>query len=370
MMFNRRDCVAGLSSEVGYDLWACIGGAAIIIAPRSRGTKDQVDGLTLHVSEESGMHILNGKSNRAARAGREAFEAEIAHESHPATQIALGALLAGGAILAALAMGRRHEAVLDDEMYAVEFAEMHEPVAHQPKPLTSLILPPLFIAMTLSGLRTWNAPASPARTRALTMWSLTQGFNALWLGLGAKRLGGQATAATASLAASTAYAIEARKVGGGTAPDLGWLGVANALTDAAVAASDESGRRSLGPIDQRRGPRPEPLEGRGFRSRRASSSGSPNDTPTRNTAPAVSQKARAPILRASTQAKTSSATADTITSQPKNAPILGPGDREGVNQLERQAIFNSRSRLNLPPPLAMISSRSPAQDRWVLQASG
>jgi tryptophan-rich sensory protein len=195
------------------------------------GTNEYRRWLESHVSEESGMNILNGKSNRAARAGREAFEAaEVARESHPATQIALGALLAGGAILAALAMGRRHEAVLDDEMYAVEFAEMHEPVAHQPKPLTSLILPPLFIAMTLSGLRTWNAPASPARTRALTLWSLTQGFNALWLGLGAKRLGGQATAATASLAASTAYAIEARRVGGGTAPDLGWLGVANALT--------------------------------------------------------------------------------------------------------------------------------------------
>ena len=37
-------------------------------------------------------------------------------------------------------------------------------------------------------------------------------------------------AATASLAASAAYALEARKVGGGTAPDLGWLGLANALT--------------------------------------------------------------------------------------------------------------------------------------------
>jgi tryptophan-rich sensory protein len=120
--------------------------------------------------------------------------------------------------------------VLDDEMYAVEFAEMHEPVAHQPKPLTSLLLPPLFIAMTLSGLRTWNAPSSPARTRALTIWSLVQGFNALWLGLGARRVGGQLGAATASLAASAAYALEARKVGGGTAPDLGWLGLANALT--------------------------------------------------------------------------------------------------------------------------------------------
>lgn len=176
------------------------------------------------------MHIANGKSGVRAHAGREAFELDRRGGHHPAAQIAVGAALAGGAIVAALIMGRRHEQALDDEMYAVEFAEMHEPVAHQPKPLTSLILPPLFIAMTLSGLRTWNAPSSPARTRALTIWSLVQGFNALWLGLGARRVGGQLGAATASLAASAAYAIEARKVGGGTAPDFGWLGLANALT--------------------------------------------------------------------------------------------------------------------------------------------
>lgn len=175
------------------------------------------------------MHIANGKSRERALAGREAFELERREGVHPAAQIAVGAALAGGAIVAAVIMGRRHERVLDDAMYAVEFAEMHEPVAHQPKPLTSLLLPPLFIAMTLSGLRTWNAPASPARTRALTIWSLVQGFNALWLGLGAKRVGGQIGAATASLAASAAYALEARKVGGGSAPDLGWLGLANAI---------------------------------------------------------------------------------------------------------------------------------------------
>lgn len=176
------------------------------------------------------MHIAHGKSRERALAGREAFELDQRKDFHPVGQIAVGAALASGAIVAALMMGRRHEKVLDDEMYAVEFAEMHEPVAHQPKPLTSLLLPPLFIAMTLSGLRTWNAPSSPARTRALTIWSLVQGFNALWLGLGAKRLGGGLSAATASLAASAAYAIEARKVGGGAAPDLGWVGLANALS--------------------------------------------------------------------------------------------------------------------------------------------
>lgn len=176
------------------------------------------------------MHIANGKTRDRALAGREAFQLDRREGVHPVAQIAAGAALAAGAIIAARMMGGRHERVLDDEMYAVEFAEMHEPVAHQPKPLTSLLLPPLFIAMTLSGLRTWNAPSSPSRTRALTIWSLVQGFNALWLGLGAKRMGGQLGAATASLTASAAYALEARKVGGGTAPDLGWLGLANALT--------------------------------------------------------------------------------------------------------------------------------------------
>jgi benzodiazapine receptor len=176
------------------------------------------------------MHIANGKSRERALAGREAFQLDRREGVHPVAQIAAGAALAGAAIIAAKMMGGRHERVLDDEMYAVEFAEMHEPVAHQPKPMTSLLLPPLFIAMTLSGLRTWNSPSSPARTRALTIWSLVQGFNALWLGLGAKRVGGQLGAATASLAASAAYALEARKVGGGSAPDLGWVGIANALT--------------------------------------------------------------------------------------------------------------------------------------------
>jgi benzodiazapine receptor len=176
------------------------------------------------------MHIANGKTRDRALAGREAFQLDRREGVHPVAQIAAGAALAGAAIIAARLMGARHERVLDDEMYAVEFAEMHEPVAHQPKPMTSLLLPPLFIAMTLSGLRTWNSPSSPARTRALTIWSLVQGFNALWLGLGAKRVGGQLGAATASLAASAAYALEARKVGGGSAPDLGWVGIANALT--------------------------------------------------------------------------------------------------------------------------------------------
>lgn len=184
------------------------------------------------------MHIPNGRSHgRRTHAGRESFEMDVEAEttSTAGAQLVLGLALAGGAILASTLLGRRHEKMIDDEEYAVGYAEMHEPVAHQPKALTSLILPPLFIAMTLSGLRIWNAPSSPTRTRALTLWSLVQGFNALWLALGAKRVGGQLGAATASLAASGAYALQARKLvapaSGFSSPYLGWLGFANALTE-------------------------------------------------------------------------------------------------------------------------------------------
>ena len=108
------------------------------------------------------MHIAHGKSRERALAGREAFELEQRKDFHPVGQIAVGAALASGAIVAALIMGRRHEKVLDDEMYAVEFAEMHEPVAHQPKPLTSLLLPPLFIAMTPAAARRCAPPGRSA----------------------------------------------------------------------------------------------------------------------------------------------------------------------------------------------------------------
>jgi benzodiazapine receptor len=182
------------------------------------------------------MPTPHGKPHaEKAHPGREAFELDTKPTSSVRAQLLFGAALAGGAILASTLMARRHERMIDDQMFAADFAELHEPVAHQPKALTSLILPPLFIAMTLSGLRIWNAPSSPTRTRALTLWSLVQGFNALWLALGAKRMGGQLGAAVASLGASAAYAISARKLvapaSGLSSPYMGWLGFANALTE-------------------------------------------------------------------------------------------------------------------------------------------
>ena len=45
-----------------------------------------------------------------------------------------------------------------------------EPSGLQPsRQVFSLVWPPLFLALTVSGLRIWNAPRSPARTQALTL---------------------------------------------------------------------------------------------------------------------------------------------------------------------------------------------------------
>ena len=97
----------------------------------------------------------------------------------------------------------------------------------------AVVWPPLFLAITLSGLRIWNAPRSPARTQALTLWGMVQGLNAIWMALGPKRLGGQLAAAVASLGTSAAYAFRARQVEapGATAPYLGWISFANAITE-------------------------------------------------------------------------------------------------------------------------------------------
>jgi len=104
-----------------------------------------------------------------------------------------------------------------------------------PRAAFSLVWPPLFLALTVSGLRIWNAPRSPARSQALTLWGMVQALNALWMALGPRRLGGPLITAVTSLGASAAYVWRARRVdapaAGMVAPYVGWIGFANVLTE-------------------------------------------------------------------------------------------------------------------------------------------
>lgn len=166
---------------------------------------------------------------------RETFEGAARGQSQAARHIGLGVALAGGAVLlSALVAGVQKRRVTGPEIGS-DGEPRRPPAFEPPKALSGVFWPPLFIALTLSGLRLWNAPASAARTRALTLWTAIQGLNAVWMSLGPARLGGKLTAAVATLGTALAYAFQARRIDAPAstlaAPYLGWMGLANVLTE-------------------------------------------------------------------------------------------------------------------------------------------
>jgi benzodiazapine receptor len=149
--------------------------------------------------------------------------------------ILVGVGLTVGAV-AISALVARINARQDDAYEA--YSDYDAPTYEQPKPPSKLLAnlwPPLFMALTLSGLRIWNAPRSAARTQALTLWGAVQALNGVWMVLGPRRLGGQLAAAVASLGTAAAYVWRARQVdppaANMVAPYVGWMGVANALSE-------------------------------------------------------------------------------------------------------------------------------------------
>ncbi|MDO9224190.1 MAG: TspO/MBR family protein [Caulobacter sp.] len=146
----------------------------------------------------------------------------------------LGLGLTAGAVLASALIARANSPIPENPDVKRDYDHLEKPHFSPPKAAFGVIWPPLFLALTLSGLRVWNAPASPARTQALTLWGVVQALNAVWMALGPRRLGGQLTAAVVSLGTSAAYAWRARQVDAPAAamvtPYVGWIGFANVLT--------------------------------------------------------------------------------------------------------------------------------------------
>ena len=149
--------------------------------------------------------------------------------------ILLGIAVTAGAVALSAVIARR---LAPPAEIPEAWAEGDEPEHSEFKPrrvVFAVVWPPLFLALTLSGLRIWNAPRSPARTQALTLWGMVQALNAIWMALGPKRLGGQLAAAVASIGATVAYAVRARRVDAPAAdlaaPYLGWISLANAVTE-------------------------------------------------------------------------------------------------------------------------------------------
>src|SRR4030095_2165205 len=111
----------------------------------------------------------------------------------------LGLALTAGAVLGSAIVARMNAPTPDNPKVKARYDRLEQPRLTPPPKAFAAIWPPLFMALTLSGLRIWNAPKSSARTQALTLWGAVQALNAVWMALGPRRLGGQLAAAVASL---------------------------------------------------------------------------------------------------------------------------------------------------------------------------
>lgn len=148
---------------------------------------------------------------------------------YSAQHIAAGLALAGAAIALSSLFAMRSTPATAARLKPG--ADRLGPGSRRPPPaILGLIWPPLFTALTLAGLRIWNAPPSRQRTRALTLWSLLQGFNALWMALGPRRLGGRLTTAVATAGTAAAFAWQAHGVDAGVEMTArGWRGLASGV---------------------------------------------------------------------------------------------------------------------------------------------
>lgn len=146
-------------------------------------------------------------------------------DGRPLAHVALGVLICVGAVAASALIAHRAEPSEFQRSMAKEAGTEKNRFAH--------VWPAMFSITTLAALRVWNAPSSPARTRALTLWGASQALNGAWMAASPKNrllqtLGGVATAAL-----TAAYAREARRVdekAGGMATPAAGMALGNLLT--------------------------------------------------------------------------------------------------------------------------------------------
>ena len=143
---------------------------------------------------------------------------------HPA-HVTLGIVVCIGVVAATALLASRAE--------PGEFQRSVEKHSDAERGVLSQIWPTLFSLTTLAAVRIWNAPHSPARTRALALWGLGQVFHGAWLMISPRRRALQVAGGVTTAALTAAYAQQARRVdlkaGGMVAPMAG-MAIANLFT--------------------------------------------------------------------------------------------------------------------------------------------
>lgn len=132
-----------------------------------------------------------------------------------ARDVAGGLALTVGAVAVSAILARMFAPVDEEPEVYSDYDDPDAPTEPKPTPKRAaftFLWPPLFLALTLSGLRIWASPRGPARTQALAMWGMAQALNTVWMAFGPRRLGGQVASTVATLGSAGAYAWRARRV--------------------------------------------------------------------------------------------------------------------------------------------------------------
>jgi benzodiazapine receptor len=124
------------------------------------------------------------------------------------------------------------------------FQRLRKPRFQPPAAVFGPVWSVLYTTIAISGFRTWRAPRSPARSRALRWWAIQLALNGAWSPLFFGRKNPRAALADSALlwASAANYTRLASHVDKSAAwilaPYLGWLTFATALNAAIVRKND------------------------------------------------------------------------------------------------------------------------------------
>lgn len=147
--------------------------------------------------------------------------------------VAAGIALCGGALLLS-ALAGYHDKPLERTKDRVADASLDKPDFGPSERTFSAVMPPMFLLLTLSGIRIWNAPDGPVRNRALAIWGGLQVLHAIETLWSPKEKSAQLATQAAGLAGALVYAQQARKIDPPAAsiigPYVSWTALAGLLT--------------------------------------------------------------------------------------------------------------------------------------------
>jgi benzodiazapine receptor len=147
--------------------------------------------------------------------------------------VAEGLAICLGVVTVSAALAARNMPSREHPKKRLETAMLDKPEIAPDEKDMGAIWAPLFLVLSLSGIRVWNAPPSPARNRALGLWAGIQALHGVWALLGPRRQTAQMAVAVATLGGGIAYLNEARKVDSTSvalvSPYVGWMSIANVI---------------------------------------------------------------------------------------------------------------------------------------------